>query len=153
MYIYHFKNPHLLLFSTLKASLTLNVIIAGFLITGGSPIATAGYSVEVYNPHSGSHCKLPDLPGDVRFYHSHCGHLLCGGYSSSTSCLLLNPTTGQFTTTSVTLRQERYGHLCWEGDEGDVLLMGGEDSGTTTELVSADGSTSSDSFTLEYDTR
>lgn len=139
----------------MKASLTLNVIIAGFLITGGSPIATAGNSVEVYNPHSGSHCKLPDLP-DKRFYHSYCGHLLCGGeYSSSTlqSCLLFNPTTGQFTTTSVTLRQWRWSHLCWGGEDGDVLLMGGWYSKNTTELVSADGSTSSNSFTLKYDTR
>ena len=43
-------------------------------------------------------------------------------------------------------------HLCWEGEDGDVLLMGGRYSETTTELVSADGSTSSDSFTLEYNT-
>ena len=137
----------------MKASLTLNVIIAGFLITGGSTTKTVGKSVEVYNPHSGSHCKLSDLP-DKRRYHSHCGHLLCGGYESSTqqSCLLFNPTTGQFTTTSVTLRQKRASHLCWGGDDGDVLLMGGYYSGTTTELVSADGSTSSNSFTLKYRT-
>ena len=134
------------------------VIIAGFLITGGSPDDAAGKSVEVYNPQSGSHCKLPDLPGTERRHHSHCNHILCGGFgpspSTSTStwqsCLLFNPTTGQFTTTSVTLRQERYQHLCWEGEEGDVLLMGGSSSSTTTELVSADGSTSSNSFTLKY---
>ena len=125
-----------------------------FLITGGYD-NTVGNSVEVYNPHSGSHCRLDDLPDDERWEHSYCGHLLCGGGDTSSteqSCLLFNPTTGQFTTTSVTLRQKRSGHLCWGGEEGDVLLMGGEDSGTTTELVSADGSTSSDSFTLKYDT-
>ena len=130
-------------------------LIAGFIITGGFPEKIVGNSVEVYNPHSGSHCKLPDLP-DKRFIHSHCGHLLCGGWYSSSStwqtCLLFNPTTGQFTTTSVTLRQKREDHLCWGGEDGDVLLMGGYYSRTTTEIVSADGSTSSDSFTLKYNT-
>ena len=124
------------------------VIIAGFLITGGYPRDTVGHSVEVYNPHSGSHCRLPDSPQRVRFGSSDCGNLLC----TAKGCLLFNPTTGQFTTTSVTLRQEREDHLCWNVG-GEILLMGGNQSPTTTELVSADGSTSSNSFTLKYDTR
>ena len=125
-------------------------LIAGFLITGGAP-SRVGNSVEVYNPHSGSHCRLPDSPLRVRFGSSDCGNLLC----TALHCLLFNPTTGQFTNTSVTLRQKRWGPLCWGGDDGDVLLMGGSYSisSTTTELVSADGSTSSDSFTLKYSTR
>merc|ERR1739848_610102 len=99
---------------------------------------------------------LPDIPGVRRFLHTMCGNLLCGGGrdDTRTSCLLLDTSTGEFSPTSVRLRQETGGNLCWNtgGDGGDKLLIGGEGSPSSTELVSSDGSTSSDSFTLKYKT-
>ena len=108
--------------------------------------------VEVFNIKTKKTCHLPDLPGDARDTHSQCGNLLCGGYDSvSRSCLMLDPLTGKFTPTSVTLREERLFHLCWnlEGENGSTLLMG-SDSTRITELVSSDGSSSSSSFSLTY---
>merc|ERR550539_1365790 len=119
-------------------------------------IITSGVKVKVFNLHTKKICQLPNLPGSDRFYHSQCGNLLCGGVYSLRSCLMLNPLTGDFTPTSVTLREGRLDHLCWdvEGENGPTLLMGGEYSGSerSTELVSSDGSSSSGNFTLRYDT-
>lgn len=110
--------------------------------------------VEVFNSKKNKICRLPDLPGVGRWGHSQCGHLLCGGVDYSTQCLVLNPLTGNFTPTSVRLREKRLYHLCWdvEGENGPNLLMGGDYSGRSTELVSSDGSSSSANFTLKYDT-
>ena len=115
-----------------------------------------GVSVEVFNPHTNHSCNLPNLPGDVRYEHSQCGGMICGGGEPSTyqSCLKLNPLTGAFTPTSVRLEEMRYAHLCWdvEGEGGPTLLIGGGGSPRSTELVYSDGSSSSSSFTLPYDT-
>ena len=123
------------------------------IITGNSPALRSGVKVEVFNIKTKKTCQLPDLPGDARCAHSQCGNLLCGGGddSVSRSCLMLDPLTGKFTPTSVTLREERSFHLCWnlEGENGSTLLMG-SDSTRITELVSSDGSSSSSSFRLTY---
>ena len=137
------------------------------IISGGYP-SSSGLKVEVFNINQNKSCRLDDLPvimrGDYeRYHHSQCGHLLCGGNDFTTyrSCLMLNPLTGVFSPTSVTLRERRDDHLCWdvEGENGPVLLMGGDsesddsnDSERSTELVSSDGLTSSASFNLKYNT-
>ena len=128
------------------------------MITGGEPRLSVGNSVEVFNPHTNRSCNLTDLPGEVRYGHSLCGDLLCGGDSSSStrrSCLKLDPQTGVFTSTSVSLEEERALHQCWDvkGEGGPILLIGGGYSPRSTELVSPDGSTSTANFTLQYDTR
>ena len=112
------------------------------LITGGSPSSSVGNSVEVFNPHTNRSCNLTDLPGEVRYGHSLCGDLLCGGsYSSSTrrSCLKLDPQTGVFTPAAVRLEEERSHHQCWDVEGEGVLLIGGYNSPRSTELVSPDG--------------
>ena len=130
------------------------------IISGGYP-SSSGLKVEVFNINQNKSCRLDDLPNDEmsddeRYHHSQCGHLLCGGndYTTRRSCLMLNPLTGVFTPTSVTLREERYDQLCWkvEGETGPTLLMGGYNSPRSTELVSQDGSSSSASFPLENKT-
>ena len=126
------------------------------LITGGEPRPSVGNSVEVFNPHTNRSCSLRDLPGEVRYHHSLCRDLLCGGDSSSStrrSCLKLDPQTGVFTPTSVRLEEDRSYHQCWDVEGEGVLLIGGYYSLRSTELVSPDGSSSTANFTLPYDTR
>ena len=120
------------------------------LITGGEPSrSSVGTSVEVFNPHTNRSCNLTDLPGEVRYGHTLCRDLLCGGRS----CLKLNSQTGVFTNTLVSLEEDRYYHQCWDVEGEGVLLIGGAYSPRSTELVSPDGSSSAASFTLPYDTR
>ena len=106
-------------------------------------------SVEAYNPHTKKICKLPDLPYDV-YGHTLCGGLLCGGYGGEKSCLKFGP--AGFVKATVTLQQNRRDHLCWNVAQG-ILLLGGNDSSTTTELVVRDGSASMLKFNLMYPAR
>ena len=110
-------------------------------------------SVEAYNPYISKICKLPNLP-ETRAGHTDCGGLVCGGYDSTSnthrnrkSCLKFGPS--GFVKATVSLRQKRLYHLCWNVSEG-VLLLGGEDSSSTTELVLHDGSASVSKFDLTH---
>ena len=128
------------------------------MITGGKPSDEVGVSVEVFNPHTNHSCRLADLPGEGRYQHTLCGKMLCGGgpFSSTLrSCLKLNPLTGAFSPTSVSLVEGRDGHLCWEveGEGGPTLLIGGHYSNRSTELLTSDGLSSSASFPLKYNTK
>jgi len=118
----------------------------GFIITGGDSLDK---KAEVLNPFIGLSCPLPDLAEEM-WGHSHCGNLLF----RKQSCLKMNPT-GSFSPTSVSLLQKRGGHLCWSlpGGGGEVMLLGGEGSPTTTEIVSADGSSTRRSWDLKYKTQ
>ena len=124
----------------------------------------------MFNSNTSHSCRRSDFPGGERSGHSLCGHFLCGGGTSTDSdtqrtCLKLNPLTGDFTFTPVTLIHKRSGHMCWDidGEDGPVLLLGGvgkwvndgshgPEASRTTELVSSDGSSSSASFSLLNDT-
>ena len=117
----------------------------GILITGGWNGASLK-SVEAYNPNTKKICKLPDLP-DYRYEHTLCGGLLCGGYETGKSCLKLGPS--GFVKATVTLQKRRNSHLCWNLPEG-VLLLGGDSSPSTTELVLRDGSASVVEFGLTH---
>ena len=119
----------------------------GFIITGGGN--SAAVKSEVFNPLSGRSCPLPDLP-EVTYGHSHCGNLLC----QYKSCLKMNPT-GSFSPSPVSLLQRREYPLCWSipGAGSEVMLLGGDHSPTTTEIVSADGSSTKPSWDLKYKTQ
>ena len=103
-------------------------------------------SVEAFNPHISKICKLPDMP-DSRYGHTVCGGLLCGGQGGDRSCLKFGPS--GFVKATVSLKQRRFWHICWNVPEG-VLLLGGEGSPSTTELVLRDGSASVSKFKLSY---
>ena len=115
------------------------------VVAGSGPLK----SVEAYNPHTKKICSLPDLP-DSRHGHTLCGGLLCGGYRTGKSCLKLGP--AGFVKATVSLQQSRKFHLCWNVPEG-VLLLGGESSPSTTELVLRDGSASVGEFNLTHPAR
>ena len=111
----------------------------------GNLLSTA----EIFNPRSGRSCKIGDLPVATSSL-SLCGNLACGGLSSLNSCSRFDGV-GTFTPLSVTLREQRRDHLCWQLQSGEVLLLGGWYSGSTTERLAADGSSSTADFDLPYD--
>ena len=109
-----------------------------------------GNTVEVFNPHTHHSCLLPDLPEKISG-HTHCGRpgLLCGGSGLEWSCIKLDPLTGSWSDTSVSLVEERSSHQCWAVEGEGILLIGGWESPRSTELVSPDGVSSSTSFPLQ----
>ena len=119
------------------------------LITGGVGDGRTGLSsVEVFSP-SGVPlpCTVPPLPA-YRSSHTQDGEVACGGSGSSYSCDSL---TASGWTTSHQLVSPRHRHVSWRSPDG-LLLMGGEYSLQTTELLTDTSSSSSPSFDLEYDT-
>ena len=124
------------------------LIIPGFIISGGMPANNLN-NFELYNPTSGNSCPPQDMQL-IRYRHSSCSNLICGGSFFKLSCSKITGTE-VFPLPSLILRQERFDHLCWSLPEQKILLLGGAGSQTTTEIVS--GSSSSDSFDLEYGTQ
>jgi len=105
-------------------------------------------SVEAFIPSTGTHCRLPDLPGDPRVLHTMEEMTVCGGREMSTrrSCLTLIDGTWQETTTLV---EPRYYHFSWASPSG-TRLLGGYDSRMTSERIQENG-TSVRGFPLGYD--
>ena len=122
-------------------------ILPGIIISGGWSTATRN-SVEVFMPESGIGCTLPDLPDERRF-HTMDGLVLCGGCYGNTGTSCLTFTSGQWTT-SHTLLHDRHQHSSWQSEEG-LVLIGGDESPTTTELLQ--GNYSVPYFDLKYGTR
>ena len=128
-------------------SLNVSIFHAGILTVGGYRDGYLG-TAEIFNPKTGRSCKIGDIPVATDLL-SLCGSLACGGYNSRTSCSLFDGE-GTFTALSITLKEQRSEHLCWQLQSGSVLLLGGWFSGKTTERVSADGSSSTADFNLPY---
>ena len=127
------------------------LLVPGFIISGGD-IGSSLRKVELYNPASGNSCPVQDLQ-EARRYHTSCSGLICGGPSSSSSSSSLRSCekisgTEVSPLPSLRLRQKRYGHMCWSLPGDKILLLGGDKSPRTTEIVT--GSSSSDSFDLHY---
>ena len=151
---------------------TLLCFVSGVLIAGGWDGSTRVSSAEVFNPSTGTTCSVGDLPTS-RTGLSLCHEMACGGWPSfrwiyfilkkvkliintnqyprRRSCVKFEAD-GTFTPLSVTLVEERENHLCWSLPSGEVLLLGGDKSPTTTERISSDGSSSSADFTLQNET-
>ena len=102
-----------------------------------------------------ANCLLTPLPDD-RYRHTQDGNIICGGGSSGrfrkrtrNSCITLNEN-GEWKV-SHRLIEPRYSHVSWRVRDG-ILLMGGENSPDTTEMVKNDGTVEL-SFMLEYNAR
>ena len=103
-------------------------------------------SVEALREDGSSLCTLPDLPNDY-FSHTQSGLVTCGGYYNWTSCIRLID--GEWLQSN-TLKHGRAYHSSWTSPMG-IVLMGGQYSRRTTELLTDDGQ-SVELFSLKYDT-
>ena len=133
--------------------------MSGIIITGGWIWDNSSSSVEVLDPDlSPSSCSLPQLPEGISG-HTQTGLTACGGGGSVDSggfgslatlrsCVTLS---GGAWIKSHTLVQPRFGHCAWETDSG-IILLGGSESPTTTELLKEDGG-SELTFSLKYPSR
>jgi len=130
--------------------------LEGILISGGD-----GYDgeVEVFSPKY--QCKLrSDLPEEVQG-HTSDGMTLCGGSSEPTNTLKTTCIT--FSTqrrrygkwvTSHNLAEKRMYHTSWNNKkEGKIILMGGLDSGYTTETITEGKKGGVPGFRMKYDTK
>ena len=119
-------------------------------MSGGNGAAGHIRSVELLH---GPWCSFPDLHR-ARFGHTQTGLVACGGGGSlgtETTCekLQIDKFIGRVSWFEINkLKKERYYHTSWESPEGTVL-MGGLDSGDTTELLDDNGG-SSMHFPLKY---
>ena len=111
-------------------------------------------TIEVFNPTTGSSCDYGE-ESNGRQGHTMCNNMVCGGERwgapRATTCRKHNGDSS-FPLLPLTTVEERSWHLCWGLQSGEVLLLGGgrDQTQDTTELISADGSSSSASFNLDY---
>ena len=106
-------------------------------------------------------CQLENLPDKHRIYVPMCGGLICGGaggWPTGKTCLKWDPESGTFSKTPVNISHTGSGLLCWDLGDCGVLIMGYSGltsmvhGNSTTDLVAADGMSSSFSFTLKHKT-
>jgi len=119
----------------------------GILLSGGDG-SGAQKSVEVYVPSTGMSCMLPPMP-DARVYHSMNGLVVCGGTYVRDSCVSM--VSGQWET-SHALESQRNSHVSWVVGE-ELLLMGGGNLPTTSEVLPLAGGDGSSAWAMKYDTR
>ena len=115
-------------------------------MTGGVGTET---SAEVLFTNGSSICELPQL-SQSKTEHTQSGLTACGGYDTRRNCIKFEA--GSWITLTDNLVEERDIHSSWVSPDGDILLIGGVYSLTTTEIVYQNG-TSIRSFDLKYDTR
>ena len=124
-----------------------NIHISALIITGGLN-GSRLQSVEVYRQAYKTTCSLPSLPTTAD-HHTQDGLRQCGGeYGSEQSChQFIN---GQWTK-SHSLSEERKAHSSWKTQEGELVLLGGGRSKTSTEILTDSGGVSP-GFPLKYET-
>jgi len=123
----------------------------GLLVAGGSDGSSLLDVVEMINLETNSSC-IVDVKLDVpRVWHIGDGDMVCGGldddYNTLSSCY--NIVTG----TTISLNNNRAGHLSWSRANGqETYMIGGNSTYNlrTTELITGDSTQAG--FELQYDT-
>ena len=119
-------------------------------MTGGSTRKDTWTSAELISTNGSSICELPPM-SQSKYGHTQSGLTACGdGGSGDRRCIKFEA--GSWTTLTDNLVELRTRHSSWINPDGDILLIGGSGSLTTTEIVNQNG-TSIRSFDLKYDTR
>ena len=126
--------------------------ISVILVSGGNPRSSAdtvGFSVELLYTNGSQICSLPDLPY-LSQGHTQTGVTLCGGHRSPqrTTCHTLS-SSGSWEL-SHNLTENRREHCAWDSPQG-IILIGGDFSDTTTEILLENGETNP-GFNLDYRT-
>ena len=117
-----------------------------FLIAGGKDSQDQyTRSSEEYDPALNQTSPVVNTK-ENRLGATFCNNFLCGGHPSDRSCEKFDG--NSFELLPVSLVQPREFHMCWGLKSGDVILLGGKNSPTTSEVVSANGTLSSPSFNL-----
>ena len=96
-------------------------------------------SVEAITTDGTPFCTLPDLP-DERRRHTMDNYIICGGYpaqSAQSSCHYF--IAGEWTKYGNDLKTKRFNHVSWRRQDGEVVLLGGQNSKKTSEVVSSSG--------------
>ena len=107
-------------------------------------------SAEVLFTNGSSICELPPM-SQSKYDHTQSGLIACGGgYDNDTMRSCIKFEDGSWTTLTDNLVELRTRQSSWINPDGDILLIGGSGSLTTTEIVYQDG-TSIRSFDLKYD--
>ena len=124
----------------------LMITILVIMVVGGDGVTSSGTSVELLHSNGTHLCSLPNLPSKRRG-HSQTGLTCCGGWDSPafTSCLTFNSGSWE---QSHELAQHRRRHSVWASPQG-IMLLGGQDSGTTSEILLESGDTTP-GFSLNY---
>jgi hypothetical protein len=117
----------------------------GIILSGG----VFETSVEVFVPSTGLSCSLPALP-DYMWDHTMDSLLICGGPSSSTAITCMSFSSGQWINSN-TLVSGKCDHTSWQTEQG-VVLMGGNYSPYTSEIVDTAGGQGGSSFAMQYST-
>ena len=105
------------------------------IISGGYGSGGHAYSVELYNPKTGSTCLLPDLP-DYRVSPVGTGLKVCGGNWEVDNCLLY---AGGNWVTANNLTTNRLDSSLFESSHGPII-MGGYATPDNAEALSGDDS-------------
>ena len=96
----------------------------GLLLSGGYPNPSSSNSAEVFLPFTGQQCRLPEIPGSPRWYHTMDNTTLCGGLWPDTevrkTCLSLG--SDGWVTSSHLLHQRPY-HSSWASPSGESDLL------------------------------
>ena len=116
-------------------------------MTGGIDTET---SAEVLFTNGSSICELPTM-SQYKYHHTQSGLTSCGGGGSDTRRSCIKFEDGSWSSLTDNLVESRYYHSSWINPDGDILLIGGGVSPTTTEILYQDG-TSIRSFDLKYNT-
>jgi len=112
---------------------------AVLIVAGRGSIFGPVTDTEVFFPKTGKGCVVqkfeflssPENPtlntiGDKT--------LLCGGYPIKGECYQFTPNSSTVWTKYADLNKDRYRHIAWESSQG-LVLMGGDESSTTAEIV------------------
>jgi len=119
------------------------------VVTGGYNKSYITKTVEAISLEGTPLCTLPDLP-DERRRHTMDDDIMCGGYSTKTSCLRY--VAGEWTRFRRNLVNSRSNHVSWKRPDGEVVLLGGEDSKSTKTSEVVNGSDKQIGFDLKYET-
>jgi len=120
---------------------------SGFLIAAG--VNSRGHLRSTEEFKSFDSTPVVGNIAESRSGASFCNNVLCGGAPADRSCEKFDGISA-FNAMSVSLVERRDSHLCWGLQGGEVLLLGGRNSQTTTELISADGTSSKADFDLPF---